>query len=117
MVATSVACLFALIVASLLSLRIADVVIAYAPGGMEAMTILAFVLHLDPAFVGVHQLARFLFVALAMPFAVAAVRAHESRTKEEPDYSAAIARLPNGNSSRCHTSTSASASASISLSS
>jgi hypothetical protein len=32
-------------------------------------------------------------------------------------YSAAIARLPNGNSSRCHTSTSASASASISASS
>ena len=71
-VATSLACLLALIVASLLSLRVADVVIAYAPGGMEAMTILAFILHLDPAFVGVHHLARFLFVALAMPFAVAA---------------------------------------------
>jgi len=82
-VATSVACLLALIVASLLSLRIPDVVIAYAPGGMEAMTILAFILHLDPAFVGVHQLARFLFVALAMPLAVAAVRAHEGRTKKE----------------------------------
>jgi uncharacterized protein len=79
-VATSVACLLALIVASLLSLRVADVVIAYAPGGMEAMTILAFILHLDPAFVGAHQLARFLFVALAMPFAVAAVRSWE-RTK------------------------------------
>ena len=116
-VATSVACLLALIVASLLSLRISDVVIAYAPGGMEAMTILAFILHLDPAFVGAHQLARFLFVALAMPFAVAAVRAHGKGRKAAPDYSAAIARLLNGNSSRCHTSTSASASASISLSS
>ena len=78
-VATSLACLLALTVASLLSLRIADVMIAYAPGGMEAMTILAFVLHLDPAFVGAHHLARFLFVSLAMPFAVAAVRAWEAK--------------------------------------
>ncbi len=78
-VGMSVACLLAVIVAQLLSLNVADVVIAYAPGGMEAMTILAFILHLDPAFVGVHQLARFLFVALAMPLAVAAIRAYEGR--------------------------------------
>lgn len=81
-VATSLACLLAVAVANLLSLRVADVVIAYAPGGMEAMTILAFILHLDPAFVGVHQLARFLFVALAMPFAVAAVRAWEGKNSD-----------------------------------
>jgi len=43
---------------------------AYAPGGLEAMTILSFALHLDPAFVGVHHLARFLFVSLAIPIAV-----------------------------------------------
>jgi membrane AbrB-like protein len=78
-VATSVACLLAVGVATLLSLRVADVVIAYAPGGMEAMTILAFILHLDPAYVGVHQLARFLFVALTMPFAVGAIRAYEGK--------------------------------------
>lgn len=82
-VATSVACLLAVGVATLLSLRIADVVIAYAPGGMEAMTILAFILHLDPAYVGVHQLARFLVVALAMPFAVAAIRAYEAKKSRE----------------------------------
>lgn len=82
-VATSVACLLAVGVATLLSLRIADVVIAYAPGGMEAMTILAFILHLDPAYVGVHQLARFLVVALAMPAAVGAIRAWEGKTKKD----------------------------------
>src|SRR5207247_2329160 len=71
---TLVACVLAVLFATLLSLRTSDVVIAYAPGGMEAMTILAFVLQLDPAFVGVHQLARFLFVALAMPFAVGWLR-------------------------------------------
>ena len=36
----------------------ADVVVAYAPGGLEAMTILAFALHLDPVFVGAHHLSR-----------------------------------------------------------
>lgn len=81
-VATAVACLLAVLVASMLSLRVADVVIAYAPGGLEAMTILAFILHLDPAYVGVHQLARFLFVAVTIPFAVAAVRAYEGKKQE-----------------------------------
>ena len=77
---TLVACLLAVAVAALLALRVSDVVIAYAPGGMEAMTILAFALHLDPAFVGIHQLARFLFVALALPFACRWLRAD---SKEE----------------------------------
>ncbi|MGB7206175.1 MAG: AbrB family transcriptional regulator, partial [Anderseniella sp.] len=52
--------------------RIADVplawtVLAFAPGGMEAMTIMAFALNLDPAFVGAHQIGRFVLIALAMP--------------------------------------------------
>ena len=87
---------------------------------IEAMTILAFALHLDPVFVGVHHLARFTFMSLVLPAAVGrsgrmkgSSRARAARVI----YSAAIARLPNGNSSRCHTSTSASASASISASS
>ena len=45
--------------------------VAYAPGGLEAMTILAFALHLDPAFVGAHHLWRFLYVSVMMPLAVA----------------------------------------------
>lgn len=70
LVGTTVACAFAVAAATLLSLRVGDVVVAYAPGGLEVMTILAFALHLDPAFVGVHHLARFVFVSLAMPVAV-----------------------------------------------
>jgi membrane AbrB-like protein len=60
----------ALFVAELLSLRPGDVIIAYAPGGLEAMTILAFALGLDPAFVGAHHLGRFVFVSVALPIAV-----------------------------------------------
>ena len=34
------------------------------------MTILSFALHLDPAFVGMHHLARFVFVSLLIPVVV-----------------------------------------------
>jgi uncharacterized protein len=71
----------------LLSLRVADVVIAYAPGGLEAMTILAFALNLDPVFVGVHQTARFVVISLLMPFAVHRLsrgkRAREAAVRDE----------------------------------
>lgn len=63
----------AVVVAWLLSLRTGDVIMAYAPGGLEAMTILAFALHLDPAYVGSHHLARFVLVSLAIPIAVRVV--------------------------------------------
>jgi membrane AbrB-like protein len=58
----------ALAVAYGLDLPVGQVLVAFAPGGLEAMTILAFVLGVDPAYVGVHQLARFLGVSLLLPF-------------------------------------------------
>jgi membrane AbrB-like protein len=60
----------AIVVAWLLSLPTGDVIMAYAPGGLEAMTILSFALHLNPAFVGIHHLARFVFVSIVIPIAV-----------------------------------------------
>lgn len=60
----------AVIVAWLLRLQTGNVIMAYAPGGLEAMTILSFALHLDPAFVGMHHLARFVFVSLLIPVVV-----------------------------------------------
>jgi uncharacterized membrane protein AbrB (regulator of aidB expression) len=38
------------------------------------MTIMAFALNLDPAYVGSHQIARYVMIALAMPVAWALVR-------------------------------------------
>jgi len=73
-VGMAVAGIFAVATATLLSLRIADVVIAYAPGGLEAMTILAFALNLDPVYVGVHQTARFIVISLLVPVAVHTLR-------------------------------------------
>src|SRR3954454_20673633 len=79
LVGTTVGCLFALLVSWGLNLRLADVVMAYAPGAMEAMTIIAFALHLDPVFVGVHQLARFTFMSLVLPTATGFIQAYEER--------------------------------------
>lgn len=66
-IALLVSSLGAFIVARGLHLPLGQLVVAFAPGGMEAMTILAFVLGLDPAFVATHQLARFLGLSLMLP--------------------------------------------------
>ena len=47
--------------------------VAFAPGGLEAMTIMAFALNLDPAYVGAHQMARYIGLALLMPMVTAYV--------------------------------------------
>lgn len=62
---------FALLAANLLSLRTAEVFLAYVPGGLEAMSILAFALNLDPVFVSAHHLARYVFLSMALPAAAA----------------------------------------------
>ena len=85
LVGTSVGCLFAVGVAWLLALRTDSLVIAYAPGAMEAMTIIAFALHLDPVFVGVHQLARFTFMSLVLPGAVGVIRSYEEHKRPEAE--------------------------------
>src|SRR5437763_6923618 len=82
LVGTTVGCLFALLVSWALNLRLADVVMAYAPGAIEAMTIIAFALHLDPVVVGVHPLARFTFMSLVLPTAAGLIRAYEAKKKD-----------------------------------
>jgi uncharacterized protein len=48
-------------------LPIAEVMIGFAPGSVDAMMLLAIALHLDPVYVGAHHVIRIFFVALAMP--------------------------------------------------
>jgi len=59
--------LFAAGLIGILSLRAADVLIAFAPGSVDAMMLLALALNLDPVYVGAHHLARIFFVSLSMP--------------------------------------------------
>jgi membrane AbrB-like protein len=58
---------FAVVAAWLSGEAVAKTVVAFAPGALEAMIILAFLIGLDPAFVGAHHLARFLLISLFLP--------------------------------------------------
>ncbi len=66
-VALSVASGFVLLLTTLPSIRIADAVVAFAPGAQDTMMVLALALHLDPIFVGAHHVARFLLVSVSVP--------------------------------------------------
>jgi membrane AbrB-like protein len=59
------ACFVALVV-TLLPFRIADVVIAFAPGAQDQMMLLALALTLDPVYVGAHHLARWLVCTFSL---------------------------------------------------
>jgi uncharacterized protein len=58
---------FALIAALLLDLPLDQLLLAYAPGGVDVMAIMALALGLDPAFVGVHHALRFMSLSVALP--------------------------------------------------
>jgi uncharacterized protein len=62
------------------SLPLAEVIVAYAPGAVDAMMILALALALDPVFVGAHHLARVFVVSLALPILAHYFSASESKT-------------------------------------
>jgi uncharacterized membrane protein AbrB (regulator of aidB expression) len=51
-------------------LPVGDVIVAYAPGAVDTMMILALALNLDPVFVGAHHIARVFVVLLGMPLAI-----------------------------------------------
>ena len=69
-VAVTIAAVFGAVVVKLMALPVPEVMIAFAPGSVDAMMLLALALHLDPVYVGAHHVVRIFFVALAMPFMV-----------------------------------------------
>ena len=66
-VAVAITAVFGAALISFLSLRLAEVMIAFAPGSVDAMMLLALALHLDPVYVGAHHVVRIFFVSLSMP--------------------------------------------------
>ncbi|GGE31496.1 hypothetical protein GCM10007276_05870 [Agaricicola taiwanensis] len=67
LVATASALAAALAVSHLLSLPLEQVFLAYVPGALETMILMAFALGIDPVYVGIHQMARFVGLALLLP--------------------------------------------------
>ncbi len=59
----AVALLFVLAAMLVVDVEFGPAAVAFAPGGLEAMTVLAVALGLDPLYVSVHHLFRFVFVA------------------------------------------------------
>jgi membrane AbrB-like protein len=66
-VAVAISAVFVAVIALTTHVRFADIVVAFAPGAMDAMLALALTLHIDPIFVGAHHLSRFVFVTIATP--------------------------------------------------
>ena len=66
-VAIAISTVFVTIILLTTNVRFADVVVAFAPGAMDAMLALALTLHIDPIFVGAHHLSRFVFVSITTP--------------------------------------------------
>jgi uncharacterized protein len=66
-IAILISAIFVAMIALTTNVRFADIVVAFAPGAMDAMLALALTLHIDPIFVGAHHLARFVFVTIATP--------------------------------------------------
>jgi membrane AbrB-like protein len=81
-VAASVCTAFAVLVATLTTARVSDLVIAFAPGAQDTMMVLALSLNIDPVFVGAHQLARFLTVSLSLPLFTHLLTRHGKQPKD-----------------------------------
>jgi hypothetical protein len=76
--------LFAWPTASFLDLPFMQVWLAFAPGGLEAMTVLAFTLDTDPAFVAGHQIIRFLAVSMIVPFMLGKSKTNQTSQSPPP---------------------------------
>ena len=90
---TGVAMSLAAAASGLAGVGLSEALVAFAPGGLEAMMVLALILGLDPLYVGVHHLARFLGIAMVLPVAVGFLGRPQGETAEPAD-SVAAARQP-----------------------
>lgn len=67
MLALAVSALFAIAAHAVLGLPFGQLWLAFAPGGVEAMAVMALALQLDPAFVGAHHVLRILGLNVTSP--------------------------------------------------
>lgn len=67
---------FAFLATELLGVPFLAAMLAYSPGGIEVMIMLATVFDIDPAYVGAHHLARVLMMGVALPIWAAKLQNH-----------------------------------------
>lgn len=63
-----VAAIGALLTARLAGVALPEALVAFAPGGLEAMVVLGLAMGLDPLYVSSHHVARFVMIAAGLPF-------------------------------------------------
>lgn len=80
-VSMAVAFAFAWPAAWLAGVPYASAMAAFAPGGLEAMAMLAFAMGLDPLYVGAHHLTRFMLLGLLMPVLVGWVKPEKPKSE------------------------------------
>lgn len=66
-IAAAVAAALAMLASWLLDIRLGATLLAFAPGGLEAMTLLSMSLAYDPLYVAAHHIARFMSIGLFIP--------------------------------------------------
>lgn len=67
LIALAISSAGAAVTAAVAGLPFALTLLAFAPGGLEAMTIMSFALDLDPAYVAAHQVVRYVAICLILP--------------------------------------------------
>lgn len=67
----AVSALMAAVVAPLVGQDFLPVLLAYAPGGVAEMSLIALAIDANPGFVAIHHVVRIIFVMLALPLMVA----------------------------------------------
>ncbi|MDB5571264.1 MAG: hypothetical protein JWN93_2447 [Hyphomicrobiales bacterium] len=80
--ALAVSILFAFIASQVLGAPFGAALIGYAPGGQEAMVVLALALGVDPIFVATHHLGRYFLINMSLPFIVAWMRRQEKQAAD-----------------------------------
>lgn len=65
---SALAALGAMVAWHFVGIPLADALVAYAPGGLEAMVMLGIALGLDPLYISSHHVLRFVMVAAVLPF-------------------------------------------------
>ncbi|MEL6476726.1 MAG: AbrB family transcriptional regulator [Pseudomonadota bacterium] len=77
----AVSLVFALAISALTGLDLMAVLLAYAPGGVAEMSLIALAIDADPGFVAVHHVTRIVFILVAFPLFAAWLLQRGARTE------------------------------------
>lgn len=74
LIGTGTAALVCVLAWLVTGLHPAQIALAFAPGALEALTVIAFSLGVDPAYVASHHVMRFMMIAILVPFLAKSLR-------------------------------------------